>query len=273
MVFSVSENMKDDELLHLAVHIAFVCSLRAGETVGIDTKTINFHDRSFWITQEVQRVSDKALSVIPENEIIRIFPKTIESSKSSLILKSPKTEGSVRKQYLTAPLLEEIGRRLKQIEENKRLLGNEYQDYGLLICHPDGRPIDPKYLNKSFKRWQAQQNIEDQIEFQGLRKSGQMHKVRLSQNNYQLVAENSGQSPEVLMSNYNEALESEKRILSQMVETSFYQKTEQPQADPAVQPIDNADAIVAMLLQSPEILEQLLQAMHLKTLHAQQGIV
>jgi hypothetical protein len=49
-----------------------------------------------------------------------------------------------------------------------------------------------------------------------------MHKVRLSQNNYQLVAENGGQSSEVLMSNYNEALESEKRTLSMLVETSFY---------------------------------------------------
>lgn len=49
------------------------------------------------------------------------------------------------------------------------------------------------------------------IDLQGLRKSGQMHKVRLTKNNYQLVAENGGQSPEVLMSNYNEALDTEKR--------------------------------------------------------------
>ena len=65
-------------------------------------------------------------------------------------------------------------------------------------------------------------NIKNQIDFQGLRKSGQMHKVRISQNNYQLVAESSGQSPEVLMSNYNEALDSEKRELSQMVEDDLY---------------------------------------------------
>ena len=66
---------------------------------------------------------------------------------------------------------------------------------------------------------------EDQIEFQGLRKSGQMHKIRLSKNNYQLVAESAGQSPEVLMSNYNEALEDEKRTLSLLVETDFYPST------------------------------------------------
>ena len=56
---------------------------------------------------------------------------------------------------------------------------------------------DQKALGKAFKELQRSLRIpkEEQIEFQGLRKSGQMHKVRLTQNNYQLVAENSGQSP------------------------------------------------------------------------------
>lgn len=150
---------------------------------------IDFHDSSFWITQEVQRVSDTALAVIPKNEILRVFPKGIQSSKSSLILKGPKTEGSFRKQYLTTPLLIEIKERMEQIKRNKEFFREEYHDYGLLICQPDGKPVEPKSLNKSFKKWQAEMNIEDQIEFQGLRKSGQMHKVRLSKNNYQLVAE------------------------------------------------------------------------------------
>lgn len=100
----------------------------------------------------------------------------------------------------------------------------EYRDYGLLICQTDGRPVDPKNLEKSFKEHQKRIDIpeNERIDFQGLRKSGQMHKVRLTQNNYQLVAENSGQSPEVLMSNYNEAREIEKRALAAMVERSFY---------------------------------------------------
>ena len=35
-VYEVLDSIKEDELLHLSVHLAFVCSLRAGETVGID---------------------------------------------------------------------------------------------------------------------------------------------------------------------------------------------------------------------------------------------
>jgi integrase len=266
-VYSALTGIQDDKLLHLAVHIAFVCSLRAGETIGIDTKTIDFRDRSFWVAQEVQRVSDESLKELSENEIIRVFPKKIPSSKSSMILKGPKTEGSYRKQYLTEPLLREIRERLDEIERHKEFFGEEYRDYGLLLCQPDGRPIDPKNLCKWFKVWQCTLGIEerDQIEFQGLRKSGQMHKVRLTQNNYQLVAENSGQSPEVLMSNYNEVLDSEKRALSALVENSFYPQ----QTDTKLS--GETETILSMLKNNPELSNRILQTLLLETTRAKQA--
>jgi integrase len=264
-VFSVLENIKEYPMLHLAVHFAFVCSLRAGETAGIAISTVDFHDRSLWITQEVQRVSDKSLAELPKNEIIRVFPKEIATSRSSLILKGPKTEGSHRKQYLTTPLLQEIRERLEQIKRDKEFFGAEYLNNGLLICRPDGRPIDPKSLNKAFKDQQKAMQIENQIEFQGLRKSGQMHKVRLTKNNYQLVAENSGQSPEVLMSNYNEALDSEKRTLSLLVETSFYPQTA---ADAKVQAGGEVESILQAIQNNPELSQQILQTLLLRAVNA-----
>lgn len=254
------DGLKDDPILHLAVHFAFVCSLRASEIAGIDISTIDFHDRSMWITQIVQRVSDKALQVLPKEEIIRVFPKQVARAKSSLILKCPKTDGSTRKQYLTTPLLQEIKQRLVEIESNKALLGKEYHDYGLLFCQPDGRPIDPKYFNSAFKDWQRSMNISTPIELQGLRKSGQMHKVRLTSNNYQLVAESSGQSPQVLMSNYNEALDSEKRTLSLLVETNFYSRgvSNTASESPASQDLES---LLKKVQQDPVLYQQLLQFM------------
>ena len=175
------------------------------------------------------------------------------------MLKAPKTEDSYRKQYLTAPLVDEIRQRLDEIRYNKDLLGDEYQDYGLLICRPDGRPIDPNHLCKAFKKWQAKFQIPDPIDFQGLRKSGQMHKVRLSQNNYQLVAENSGQSPEVLMSNYNEALESEKRNLSHLVESDLYPSEKcQSFSPPSIEP----ELLLQRLRQDPGFAKQLLELLN-----------
>ena len=216
---------------------------------------------------EIERVSDQSLATLPKNEIFRVFPKQVSGSKSSLILKGPKTEGSYRKQYLPAPLLVEIKERIEQIQKHMEFYGEEYQDYGLLTCHPDGRPFDPKSFNKMFKEQQRQMQIEeqDQIEFQELRKSGQMHKVRLTKNNYQLVAENNGQSPEVLMSNYNEALEEEKRALAVMIEQSFYPRKEN--ADPHSG--DQVSSVLQMIQSDPEITRQVLQALLLGVVHAQ----
>ena len=78
----------------------------------------------------------------------------------------------MRKQYLTRPLVQEIKERIAEINKAKELLGPEYQDNGFLICQPDGRPVDPNNLCKSFKEWQSTMNITDQIDLQGLRKSG-----------------------------------------------------------------------------------------------------
>lgn len=150
-VYEVLDSIKEDELLHLAVHLAFVCSLRAGETAGIDLHTIDFRDGSLWITRQIQRVSDSAIGVLPKHEVLRIFPKQVLTSKSSMILKGPKTEDSHRKQYLTTPLLDELRGRLARIEENKAFFREEYRDYGLLICQTDGRPVDPKNLKRASK--------------------------------------------------------------------------------------------------------------------------
>ena len=134
-----------------------------------------------------------------------------------------------------------------------------------MICQPDGRPFDPKSFDKKFKEYQNAAHIEngDQIEFQGLRKSGQMHKVRITKNNYQLVAESAGQSPEVLMSNYNEALDSEKRTLSLMVETSFYPQAQKPQVSSEVA------TVLETIQNNPELTQQILQALLSGAVHAQ----
>ena len=209
-----------------------------------------------WISQILERVSDEAIKALPGEKIAKVFPKQFSNSKSRLVLKVPKTEGSHRKQYLTTPLLQEIKERIAEINEAKELLGPEYQDNGFLICQPDGRPIDPNNLCKTFKEWQSAMNITDQIDLQGLRKSGQMHKIRLSKNNYQLVAANAGQSPEVLMHHYNEALEAEKQELASMVESSFYpSSTKVPEKAAAL----GAEEILKLIQDNPDLSAKLMQ--------------
>jgi len=249
-----------DPVLHLAVHLAFVCSLRAGEVVGIGISSINLNEKSFWVNQIVQRVSDKAISTIPKEKIIRVFPKKVPSSTSSLILKDPKTEGSTRKQYFGTPLLLEIKERLQEIANNKAFLGSEYHDYGLLLCNADGTPIEPKSLDKPFKAAQESMGIEDRIEFQGLRKSGEMHKIRLTNNDYQLVASNGAHSIQVLTKHYNEVRDREKIELARLVEQSFYGSGSSAALDHD-ESIFSHDDIMGRMKRDPEFFIKVLQLM------------
>ncbi len=266
----ILDSIQDDKLLHLVVHFAFVNSMRAGEIAGIDIGALDFNDGSLWLCQQIQRVSDESLKVLSEDAVLRVFPKQLQHSKSALVLKGPKSGISTRKLYLTRPLIAEIQERLQAIEENKQFFGSDYHDYGLLICYEDGRPIEPNRLERQFKQHQRDIGIpeDQQIELQGLRKSGEMHKVRLTKNNFQLVAESGGHSPEVLMSHYNEALDSEKREMYRLVERSFYDQAElEPPSEE-----DQATQMLDQLRQNPAMLEKLMQMVLLNSLHAQKGV-
>ena len=94
-VYDAYVGIENDQVLHLAVHIAFICSLRAGEIAGISIDKINFHEGSMVIDQQLQRVTDESLNILTANEIIRIFPKELARSKSSLVLQLPKSEKSI----------------------------------------------------------------------------------------------------------------------------------------------------------------------------------
>lgn len=153
--------------------------------------------------------------------------------------------------------MQEIRQRIDGIRHNNEFLGEAYQDYGLLIYHSDGSPIDPKNCDKEFKKWQKILKIDDKIEFQGLRKSDQMHKVRLTNNNYLLVAETGGQTGPVLMDHYDEPLESEKRNLSHLAEEDFYH---QEKTKNVVPPSDASTDSVATIPSSKET-DAVVQAM------------
>jgi len=58
------------------------------------------------------------------------------------------------------------------------------------------------------------------------------------------------------MSNYNEALETEKRTLSLLVETSFYQPVNNTASTPETNDTEKA---MAELLTNPQIAKQILQ--------------
>ena len=93
-VSKILDSIKDDRLIHLAIHLGFVCSLREGEVAGIDVKTINLKEGSLWISRQVQRVSDDSIRELPKEELIEVFPKKVAGSKR-MTMEAPRKQRKI----------------------------------------------------------------------------------------------------------------------------------------------------------------------------------
>ena len=97
----------DDNILSLAINLAFSCSLRMGEMLGltwdcidITEKSIEGNNASIYVNKELQRANKDALEALDNKDVLFIFPPVLANNTTSLILKTPKTATSVRKIFL-----------------------------------------------------------------------------------------------------------------------------------------------------------------------------
>lgn len=97
----------DDDSLSLALNLAFSCSLRMGEMLGltwdcidISAESINAGRAYIFVNKELQRVTRNALEQLNDKDIMFKFPPALASTHTALVLKAPKTKTSVRKIFL-----------------------------------------------------------------------------------------------------------------------------------------------------------------------------
>jgi integrase len=78
--------------------------------------------------------------------------KNHDKGKTQIIFSNPKTPLSRR----DIPILEECLTELRQHRarqaEEKLMLGQAYEDSGLVFCQPGGKPIDPRNFNRRFSQ-------------------------------------------------------------------------------------------------------------------------
>ena len=107
------QNLCDDPKLKLAINLAFACSLRIGELLGLTWSCIDISKESIkngtayvYVNKELQRVDRAALRQLEEKDVIFQFPVLSEKNRTQLVLKKPKTATSVRKVFLPRTVAE-----------------------------------------------------------------------------------------------------------------------------------------------------------------------
>lgn len=86
------------------------------------------------------------------SKLILEFPtrKKTGKAKTVLVLKSPKTNSSNRPLYFGPTMLEALKKHQEYQNEEKRKSGEMYNDYDLVIAHPDGSPVEARFIEKKF---------------------------------------------------------------------------------------------------------------------------
>ena len=87
----------DDDILRLAMNLAFSCSLRIGEMLALTWDCVEISDTAIqngeafiFVNKELQRVNRDALSALNKRDVVFQFPAIIGKTTTALVLKKPK---------------------------------------------------------------------------------------------------------------------------------------------------------------------------------------
>lgn len=215
--------------LHCAINLSFACCMRSGEITGSQWDRFDLRAQSLYIDRVLDRIDRKCRS-LSKMTIHYEYPLLYPGSKTVIVLKQPKTEGSIRQVYTPSTVTEKL-RTLKHLQDQlKSTLGDEeYDDTGLIICQPNGRPMVSETLNKLFKRTLKEMNDPeidpDSIVFHSIRHTSATVKLKISNGNLKAVQGDGGWAgPEMITKRYAHILDEDRIRLAEQMDTEFYGK-------------------------------------------------
>ncbi len=249
---SLCDNMR----LMVAINLAFACSMRAGEIIGLQWDHVNVSEQSIregdswlYIDRELMRVDVSALRALEQKDVIYVFPQLLPGNKSRLVLKTPKTRSSVRKVWIPKTVAELI---LQWKEEQQRIkldMGEFYTEYGLLLTQDNGRPL--QNYRQLFEDFKKKHDLPDVV-FHSLRHSSTTYKLKLNNGDIKATQGDTGHSQADMVTRvYAHILDEDRKVNAEKFENAFYTPKES-------QPANDLSGILSLLEKDPELASQLM---------------
>ena len=105
----------EDERLKLCLNLAFSCSLRIGELLGLTWDCVDISEESIAtgkahivVNKQLQRVNKRSMEATDSKDVLTTFPEIGSQNNTVLILKKPKTRASIRKIFLPKTVAENL---------------------------------------------------------------------------------------------------------------------------------------------------------------------
>jgi len=263
-----------DSKLYIAMNLAFACSLRMGEILGLTWDNVHISDEDIaadnayiYIDKELTRASKRAIEAIGERDIYHIFTPLMPNTSTRLILKKPKTDSSIRKIWLPKTLAYILREWRQSQEELKGFLGDEYQDFNLVVTLSNGRPCENRIIEKEFSNLKEKAGLPNVV-FHSLRHSSTTYKLKLNHGDLKATQGDTGHAEiDMITKIYAHILDEDRKINAQKFETAFYTKRNSdlrnvtPPSEPAKESSVDLTALIEALQKSPELANTLAQLM------------
>lgn len=257
-------NVPLDDSSTIAMNLAFACSLRMGEILGLTWKNVHIEDSDIasdnayiYIEQELTRASKQAIEMLGKKEIYYVFQPLMPNTSTRLVLKKPKTDSSIRKIWLPKTVAYILRDWRKSQLELKGFLGDEYQDFDLVVAQANGRPCEERILEKEFNNLKKNAGLPNVV-FHSLRHSSTTYKLKLNHGDLKATQGDTGHAEiDMITKVYAHILDEDRKINAQKFECAFYanpdlRNSRPPQPEPQVANLDLA-ALVEQLQRSPEL--------------------
>lgn len=261
----------DDDLLKLCINLAFACSLRIGELLGLTWDCVDISDESIkngtayiFVNKELQRVNLKIYKELEGKGVVATFPLSDQKNKTILVLKSPKTPTSNRKIFLPQTVATMLKDWKVRQDETHEALGSEYADYNLVIASSVGTPIEASKIQKKFAKL-IEENGLPRVVFHSLRHSSITYKLKLTRGDIKSVQGDSGHAQAKMVTDqYSHIIDENRKDNAKLFESAFYQGNGLEVAESQNAVVDTAGVaadpkVIEQLLKNPELVSLLMQ--------------
>ena len=255
----------NDPVLRLALLLALGCSMRIGEILALRWEDLHISDEEIekgaaWlmVDKELRRCEKDSLERLrthSRDNVMFVFPEYKKTGCSTaLVLKTPKTESSVRKIYTSKTVAQALRDTQESQKQDKAVLGEEYEDFGLVFAHNDGRPYEPGQINRKLKELCKETGLPEVV-FHSLRHCSTSIKLQLSGGDIKTVQGDTGHSQARMVTDvYAHSFAENRRVLSDKMEESFFKPK------PEAEPDDESEALIQKIRENPELFQLLIAA-------------
>ena len=255
------------DTLRLALNLSFSCSLRMGEMLGLTWDCVDISEEAekknseyVYINKEIQRVGKAAIDELDERDIILRFPSVRPNSTTVLVMKTPKTESSVRKVYIPKTVARMLRDWKAAQEEMKEILGSSYQDYNLVFASDYGTPMEGARIRRDLNKL-IKENDLPPIVFHSMRHASITYKLKLSGGDIKSVQGDSGHAQAKMVEDvYSHILDEDRKTNAERFEEQFYSgKGRLAENKNTAQVPDGIDPAILQALQDPDTAQMLVK--------------